>query len=104
MLEKIGNKKLIQIITRSPNHYTNCKTSNEFKRINKNKGSVVNFDDMVGAPNSSQIDEVHTRGRREDLSVFHGSQSYFGLPRQSIRNNSDRIFLFKQTLRDVQSK
>ena len=25
------------------------------------------------------------------------------LPRQSIRNNSDRLILFKQTLRDVQS-
>ena len=30
--------------------------------------------------------------------------SYFGLPRQSIRNNSDRLILFKQTLRDVHSK
>ena len=25
------------------------------------------------------------------------------MPRQSIRNNSDRLILFKQTLRDVQS-
>ena len=31
------------------------------------------------------------------------SQSYFALPRQSIRNNSDRLILFKQTLRDVQN-
>ena len=29
--------------------------------------------------------------------------SYFALPRQSIRNNSDILILFKQTLRDVQS-
>ena len=58
---------------------------------------------MLGAPNSSQIDEFYTRGRHEDLSVFYVSQNYFGLPRQSIRNNSDRLILFKQTLRDVQS-
>ena len=44
-----------------------------------------------------------TRGRHEDLDVYYISQSYFGLPRQSIRNNSDRLILFKQTLRDVQS-
>ena len=103
VLEKIGNKRPINIITRSPNQYPNYKTSNEIKPINKYKGSVVIFDDMLGAKNSSQIDEFFTRGRHEDLDVYYISQSYFGLPRQSIRNNSDRLILFKQTLRDVQS-
>ena len=58
---------------------------------------------MLGARNSSQINDFFTRGRHEDLDVYYTSQSYFGLPRQSIRNNSDRLILFKQTLRDVQS-
>ena len=57
---------------------------------------------MLGARNSSRIDNVHTKGRHEDISVFHVSWSYFGLPRQSITNNSVRLILFKQTLRDVQ--
>ena len=57
----------------------------------------------MGAKNSSQIVEFFTRGRHEDLDVYYISQSFFGLPRQSIRNNSDRLILFKQTLRDVQS-
>ena len=52
---------------------------------------------------SSQKDEFFTRGRHEDLDVYYISQSYFALPRQSIRNCSDRLILFKQTLRDVQS-
>ena len=103
ILEKIGNKRPIHIITRSPNQYPNYETSNEIKPINKYKGSVVIFDDMLGARNSSQIDEFFTRGRHEDLDVYYISQSYFGSPRQSIRNNSDRLILFKQTLRDVQS-
>ena len=103
VLEKIGNKRPIHIITRSPNQYPNHKTSNEIKPINKYKGSVVIFDDMLGARNSCQIDEFLTRGRHEDLDVYYISQSYFALPRQSIRNNSDRLILFKQTLRDVQS-
>ena len=101
--KKIGNKRPINIITRSPNQYPNYKTSTDIKPINKYKGSVVIFDDMLGAKNSSQIDEFFTRGRHEDLDVYYISQSYFGLPRQSIRNNSDRLILFKQTLRDVQS-
>ena len=103
VLEKIGNKRPVHIITRSPNQYPNYKTSNEIQPINKYKGSVVIFDDMLGARNSSQIDDFFTRGRHEELDVYYISQSYFGLPRQSIRNNSDRLILFKQTLRDVQS-
>ena len=58
---------------------------------------------MLGARNSSQIDEFFTGGRHEDLDVYYISQSYFALPRQSIRNNSDRLILFKQTHRDAQS-
>ena len=58
---------------------------------------------MLGAKNSPQIDEFFTKGRHEDLDVYYISQSYFGLPRQNIRNNSDKLLLFKQTLGDVQS-
>ena len=58
---------------------------------------------MLGALNSSQINEFFTRGRHEDLDVHYISQSYFALPRQSIRKNSYRLILFKQTLRDVES-
>ena len=54
-----------------------------------------------GAKNSSQTDEFFTRGRHEGLDVYYISQSYFDLPRQSNRNNSDRLVLFKQTLRVV---
>ena len=57
---------------------------------------------MLGARNSSQIDESYTRGKNEDLDVYYINRSYFALSRQSIRNNSDRIVLFKQELGDVQ--
>ena len=103
VLEKIGNKRPIHIVTRSPNQYPNNKTNTEIKPINKYRGAAVIFDDMLGARNCSQIDEVFTRGRHEYLDVYYISQSYFALPRQSIRNNIDRLILFKQTLRDVQS-
>ena len=103
ILEKIDNKRPIHIITRSANQYPNYKTSTDIKPLNKYKGSIVIFDDMLGARNCSRIDEFFTRGRHEDLDVYYISQSYFALPRQSIRNNSDILILFKQTLRDVQS-
>ena len=53
------------------------------------------FEDMLGAKNSSHIDKFFTRERLEDLDVYYISQSYFAVPRQSIRNNSDRLILFK---------
>ena len=103
VLEKIGNKRPINILTRSPNQYPNYQTSNENKPIQKYKGSVVIFDDMLGARDSSEKDEFFTRGRLEDLDVYYISQSFFGLPRLGIRKNSDRLILFKQTLRGIQS-
>ena len=101
-LEKIGSQRPIPIITRSFNQYPSYKTSTDIKPINRYKGSVVIFVDMLGSKNSFQIDEFFTRGRHEELDVCYISQSYFGLPRRSIRNNSDRLTLFKQTLKDVQ--
>ena len=95
ILEKIGNNRPIHIITRSPNQYPNFKTSTDIKPINKYKGSVVIFNDILGAKNSSEIDKFFTRGRHEDLDVYYISQNYFAIPRQSIRNNSDRLKLFK---------
>ena len=61
------------------------------------------FDDMCGARSSSQIDKFLTIGRHENLDVYYISQSYFGSPRQSIRNDSDRLILFKQTPGVVES-
>ena len=101
--EKIRNQRPIHIISRSLNQYPNYKTSTETKPINKYKVSVVIFDDMLGARNCSQIDEVFTRDRHENLDVCYISESCFGLPRQSIRNNSDSLILFNQTLRGIQS-
>ena len=103
ILEKIGNKRPIQLITRSANQYPNYKTTTDTKPIHRYRGSVVDSDDMIEARNSSQIDEYFTRGRHKKLDVFYTSQIFFGLPRQSIGNNSDTLILFKQTLGYVQS-
>ena len=89
VLEKIGNKGPIQIITRSSNQDSNSKTSKKTKPIDKYNGSVVIIDDMLGARNSSQIDDFYTRGRHENLEVSYTSQSCFGLPGQSIGINCD---------------
>ena len=102
ILGKIGNKRPIHVITRSANQYATNKTSVDIKPIDRYKGSVVLFDDVLGARNSSQIDDFFTGGRHENLDVYYISQRYFGLLRQSIRNEKDITKLFKRTLRDVE--
>ena len=103
VLEKIGNKRPVHIITRSSNQYPNYKTSIEIKPIDKYKGSNIIFDDMLGAQSCSQKDEFYTRRKNEEIDVYYISQSYFGLPRQSIISNTDKLIQSKQTLTDVQS-
>ena len=56
---------------------------------------------MLGARNSSQIDDFCTGGRRENLDLYYINESYSDLPRQNIRNNSDRIILFRQSLGEI---
>ena len=87
--KKNGNKRPFHILARSPNQYPTYKKSNEIKPIDKYKGTVVSFDDVLQARNGSQIDDFFTRGQHEILDVYYICQSYFGLPRQSFRSNSD---------------
>ena len=61
----------------------------------------VVFDDMLDS-NQKLIDPFFTRGRYIDLDVQYLSQSYFDLPTRTIRNNSNLLIFFKQTLKDVE--
>ena len=62
ILAKIGNKRPLHIITRSPKQYPNYTTINESKPIDKYKESVVIFDDMWGSHNNSPIDDFFKKG------------------------------------------
>ena len=53
-----------------------------------------------------KIDDFFTRRRQEILDVHYLTLAwvFFGLLIQSIRNNSDRLTLLTQSLKDVESK
>ena len=59
------------------------------------------FDDILGS-SQKLIDLFFTRGRHNDLVVFCLSQPSFVLPKRTIRNNSNIIVLFQQTLKDIE--
>ena len=98
----------ICIITRSPEQYNKIEKEDVSveedlgdKSIQDFQNCCVVFDDMLDS-NQKLIDPFFTRGRHNDLDVYYLSQSYFDLPKRTIRNNSNIIILFQQTLKDVE--
>ena len=73
----------------------------EDRTIQDFQSCCVVFDDMLDS-NQKLIDPFFTRGRHNDLDVYYLSQSNFDLPKRTIRNNSNIIILFQQTLKDVE--
>ena len=56
---------------------------------------------MLLLTQESKIDRFFTRGWHSNIDIYYISQSYFHLPKTTIRYNSKILILFKQTLRDV---
>ena len=98
----------IYIITKSPpEQYTNSKIkikeiSDEIKPLSEYENGIIVFDDSLGSSNSRFIDQFFIRGRHNNLDISFLSQSYFDLPKRTIRNNSNKIILFIQTLKDIE--
>ena len=94
----------ICIITRSPEQYNKIEIEDVSveedlgdKSIQDFQNCCVVFDDMLDS-NQKLIDPFFTRGRHNDLDVYYLSQSYFDLPKRTIRNNSNIIILFHTSI------
>ena len=107
ILSRISDRD-IYIITKSPlEQYTNSKIRNkelkdEIKPLNEYENGIIVFDDVLGSSNSRLIDQFFIRGRHNNLDIYYLSQSYFDLPKRTIRNNSNKIILCNQTLKDIE--
>ena len=44
------------------------------------------------------------RGRHNNLDIYYLSQSYFDLPRRTMRYDSNKTFLFNETLKDTKKR
>ena len=93
----------IFIITKSLTQYPNIKAqiSDETQPLNEYENSTGVFDDMLLSKQESNIALFFTRGRHNKIEIYYISQSYFHLPKNTIRYNSNINILFKQTLRDI---
>ena len=107
IVSRISDKD-IYIITKSPpEQYTNSKikikeTSDEIKPLNEYENGIIVFDYNLGSSNSRYIDQFFVRWRHSNLDIYYLSQSYFDLPKRTIRSDSNKIILFNQTLKDIE--
>ena len=107
ILSRISNRG-IYIITKSPpeqNSDTKIKIKeicDEIKPLSEYENGIIVFDDNLGSSDSKFIDQFFIRGRLNDLDIYYLSQSYFDLRQRTIRNNSNKIFLFNQTFKDIE--
>ena len=107
ILSRIPNRDIYLITKSPPEQYTNSKfkikeISDEIKPLNEYENGITVFDDILGSSNGRFIDQFFIRGRHKNLDIYYLSQSYFDLPKRTIRNNSIKIILFNQTLKDIE--
>ena len=57
--------------------------------------NLLIFDDIMLGPQSTP-EKYYTRGRHNNVDVFYIAQSYFRLPRQTVRENANFFIFFKQ--------
>ena len=107
ILSRISNRDLYIITKSPPDQYSNSKIkikeiSDEIKPLNEYENGIIVFDDILGSSNSRFIDQFFITGRHNNLDNYYLSQSYFDMPKRTIRNNSNKIILFNQTLKDIE--
>ena len=106
-LSRISNRDIYTITKSPPEQYTNSEIkikeiSDEIKPLNEYEKGIIVFDDILGSSNSRFIDQFFNRGRHNNSDIYYLSQSYFDLPKRTIRKNSNKIILFNQTLKDIE--
>ena len=68
--------------------------------LNPEDKNLMIFDDLL-LEKQNKCECYYVRGRHSNVDCFYLSQSYFELPRRTIRINSNFICLFPQNLRDL---
>ena len=62
---------------------------------NPNRKTLLVLDDIMLGP-QNKAEAYYTRGRHNNVDTIYIAQNYFRLPRQTVRENTNLIMLFKQ--------
>ena len=107
ILSRISNRD-IYIITESPpeqnsnSEFKIKEINDEIKSLHEDENAIIVFDDILGSSNSRLVDQYFIRGQHSDLEFYYLSQFSFDLPKRTVKKSSNKIFLFNQTLKDIE--
>ena len=94
MLEKGTKVKIYQ----RPNRDEIISPSSLDKELN----NVVVFDDCM-LDKQNIMAEYFTQGRHKNCDIFYLTQSYYQIPKHTIRDNANFVILFKQDKKSIQA-
>ena len=81
--------------------YADCNMVPDPAELNSDEKNFLLLDDcFLGSQN--KIEAFYTRGRQNNCQTMYISQSYFRLPRHTIRGNANFIILFSQDAKNLQ--
>ena len=70
------------------------------RELNSEDKNLMIFDDLL-LEKQNKTESYYVRGRHSNVDCFYLAQNYFKLPRQTIRENSNLICLFRQDLKSL---
>ena len=90
ILSRIPDRDLSKITKLPSEQYSNPKikikeTSDEIEPLIEYEKANIVFDDILGSSNSIHVDQFFCRGRHKDLDIYYLSQSYFDLPKRTLK-------------------
>ena len=99
------NSNDVYIICRSKNQYLEkyLNQSQDIEDIEFYENSHVIFDDMLGCKEANHIDQFFTRSRHNNINVFYITQSWYAIPKNTVRVKASIIYIFQQSKQDTQS-
>ena len=80
--------------------FDDCKLVPDPSSLDKNNKNLLVLDDCL-LEKQNKAEAYYTRGRHVNSDVWFCSQSYFRLPRQTIRENASVIILFQQDSKNI---
>ena len=82
------------------NFYNDCTSIPDPSSLDSTEKNLLILDDCF-LGKQSKAEAYYTRGRHNNCDTFYIAQNYFRLPRQTIRENSNLIILFKQDAKNL---
>ena len=82
------------------NFYNDSSAVPDPTELNDCEKNLIVLDDIL-LEKQSKAENFYCRGRHSNCDVIYISQSYFRLPRQTIRENTNFIILFPQDMKNV---